>query len=124
MKKLSELDMRSILNNIKSIGLKITDPKADILPDNAIINSVLEGLNKIDFTPENIILEVKESNVFLKTSKDDTSSIHLFGLYTKKHLTSKEEFDKLKYQLFFARLYEEMQNHNPSIAGKLYFNVI
>lgn len=124
MKKLSELDGSQIFKMLKTFDFEETVPKADITPNNQTLKSIQEGIDKIGFTPENIILEVKGSNVFLKTSKDDTSSIPLFELYTKKHLTGNEEFDKLKYQLFFARLYEEMQKHNQSIADKLYFNKV
>jgi hypothetical protein len=124
MKKLSEIDGSQIFKMLNTFDFEETVPKEEISPDDKTIKSILEGLNKIDFTPECIILEVKASNVFLKTSKDDTSSIPLFGLYTKKHLTGNEEFDKLKYQLFFARLYKEMQKQNQSIADKLYFNIV
>lgn len=103
MNKLTELDQSKILKDLNSFDHNKIQPKADISPNIKIINSILEGLKLIKFIPLRVILEVKNGSVFLKTSKDDTSSIPLFGLYTKKHLTGIEEFDKLKYHLFFCK---------------------
>jgi hypothetical protein len=126
MKKLSELSELEISKNLHNLvkDRLYAESKADVLPNKSIISAIFDGLKKVGYYPNQIILDVQGIGVFLKTHPNDTNTImHLFDLYSEKHLTSNKEFNQLKYQLFFSRLYEEMKKHNSDVAESLYFNI-